>query len=79
MVLNSNQLVYLYSLPKTSHFRPWVKEVGVFAFLVLWLVLFHIFGPRKDKDCCDVLVLCRDISNHGTIIRTGITFKKIPL
>ena len=46
---NSSQLVYLHSLLKTSLFRACVKEAVVFMFLILWLNLVHIFGPRKNK------------------------------
>ena len=40
-----------------------MKEVVVFTFLVLRLVLVHILGPRKDKVRCPVLVFRRGISN----------------
>ena len=39
-----------------------MKEVVVFTFLVLRLVLVHILGPGKDV-CYPVLVFRRGISN----------------
>ena len=57
-----NEIVYLHSLFKISLFRAYAKETVVFTFLVLWLILVNIFGPRKDKACCSVFVFLRRIS-----------------
>ena len=48
---------------KMSLFRAYVKGAVVFTFLVLWLVLICIFGPRKDKACCPVFIFRRGIYN----------------
>ena len=40
-----------------------MKKAVVFTLLVLWLILVHIFGPRKVKACCSVFAFGRDISN----------------
>ena len=40
-----------------------MKEAIVFTLLVLWLILVHIFGPRKDKAYYPVFAFCRGISN----------------
>lgn len=57
--MNSNQIVYLHSLLKTSLFRAWIKEALVFTFLVLRFILVHIYGPRKSKAGCPKLVFRR--------------------
>ena len=54
--LNSDQLVYLQSLLKSSFFRTCVEEAVALIFLVLWLILVYIFSLRKDKGCYPVLV-----------------------
>ena len=50
-------------LLKTSLFSACVKEAVVFTFLVLVLILVHIFGSKRDIACCPVLVFCRGVSN----------------
>ena len=47
---------------KLSLLKPCVKVV-VFTFLVLWLILVHIFIPKKDKACCPIFVFRKGISN----------------
>ena len=40
-----------------------LKEDDVLAFLILGLILDHIFGPKKDKLFCSVFGFSRGISN----------------
>ena len=40
-----------------------MKEAVVFTFLVLVLILVHLFGSKRDTACCPVLVFRRGISN----------------
>ena len=43
--------------------RAFGKQATVFTFLVLWLILAHIFGQRKVNACCSVFVFCWGTSN----------------
>ena len=53
-VSNKNWRVYLRSFLKFSLSRACVKEAIAFTLLVLWLILVHMFGFRKDKACYQV-------------------------
>lgn len=53
-VSNKNWRVYLLSFLKFFLFKACVKEAIPFTLLVLWLILVHIFGSRRDKACYQV-------------------------
>ena len=48
--IQSNLFIYPACF-KISLFRTCLKEAVIFTFFVPWLILVHIFGPRKDKTC----------------------------
>lgn len=56
-----------------------MKETVVSKVLVLWLILVHIFSPRKDKARCPVFVFCSGIFNaiYGLALYSSILVFKV--